>query len=127
MTRFFDKDLADHVSYGIATHAAAVATELHADIERMNAMRKAEGARQSRRKGSSCGHSSQSCLPKATSLILTLSHEYVASESCRRVRMKTVDRNKMVGDEHKETHRRSRYRLRHCDASNQMDAGATKN
>ncbi|KHK58128.1 hypothetical protein PI86_10965 [Burkholderia sp. A9] len=43
MTRFFDKDLADDVGYGIATHVAAVATELHADMERMNAMRKAEG------------------------------------------------------------------------------------
>lgn len=43
MTKFFDKELADAIGYGAATHVAALASDLQADIDRMNAMRKAEG------------------------------------------------------------------------------------
>jgi hypothetical protein len=43
MTKFFDKKIADEIGNGAATHLAAMAADLQADLERMAAMRKAEG------------------------------------------------------------------------------------
>jgi hypothetical protein len=43
MTKFFSKDLADNVGYGIATEIAAISVELQTDLARMAAVRKAQG------------------------------------------------------------------------------------
>lgn len=43
MTKFFSKDIADNVGYGIATEIAAVAADLQTDLQRMAAVRQAQG------------------------------------------------------------------------------------
>jgi hypothetical protein len=43
MTKFFSKDLADNVGIDIATHIAATVADLHTDLARMAAVRKAQG------------------------------------------------------------------------------------
>jgi hypothetical protein len=43
MTKFFSQDLAGNVGYGIATEIAAVSSELHTDLQRLAAVRKARG------------------------------------------------------------------------------------
>jgi hypothetical protein len=43
MTKFFSKDLADNVGFGIATDIAATSADLHIDLARMAAVRKAQG------------------------------------------------------------------------------------
>jgi hypothetical protein len=43
MNKFFSKDLADKISYGIAIQLSAIATDFRAELNRMAADRKARG------------------------------------------------------------------------------------
>lgn len=43
MSKFFDKEIAEECGYGFALELAALGAKLHAEIEAINALRKAEG------------------------------------------------------------------------------------
>lgn len=43
MNKFFSKELADKIGYGIAVQLSAIATDLRAELNRMAADRKARG------------------------------------------------------------------------------------